>query len=134
MKKIYSINEAEVKLPGVSVGEFFLVLLHSATVTHILHLQSNNYAEHKALQKFYESIVDLTDSLIEAWQGRNEKIAEYPDAYLGPKLSPLDELRGLSNYIDDNRSIVGNESELQNLVDEIQTLVDSTVYRLAFLK
>jgi hypothetical protein len=132
MKKVYSISEAS--MPNLTAGEFFLTLLHSATITHILHLQSTSYAEHKALQKFYEEIVDLTDSLIEAWQGRNETLATYPDTYLGPKLPALDELRGLSNYIDDNRTIVGSESELQNLVDEIQSLVDSTVYKLAFLK
>ena len=132
MKQIYSIKESV--MLNTTTGDFFLKLLHSATITHILHLQSSSYSEHKALQKFYEGIVDLTDSLIEAWQGRNETLATYPDTYMGPKLSALDELRGLSNYIDDNRAIVGSESEIQNLVDEIQALVDSTVYKLAFLK
>lgn len=131
MKTVFSINEAI--LPSITVGDFFIKLLHSGTIAHIQHLQTKSYAEHKALESFYTEIIDLTDDLIEAWQGRNEKIATYPETYLGPKMSPLDELRGLSNFIDDNRSVVGSETELQNIVDEIQSLVDSTVYKLAFL-
>ena len=109
-----------------------LTLLHSATNTHILHLQSRSYSEHQALGSFYEEIVELTDSLIEAYQGKNG-LVEYPFEYTKP-MSALLELTNLSKYVAVNRAIVGSDSELQNMVDEIASLIDSTIYKLTFLK
>jgi hypothetical protein len=46
----------------------------------------------------------------------------------------LDELKALSAYVQANRSVVGADSELQNMVDEVLALIDSTIYKLTFLK
>lgn len=127
MKQIFSIKEEK-----LSVGSFMLTLLHSATNTHILHLQSSSYSEHQTLGAFYDSIVELTDGLIEAYQGKNG-IVVYPFEYTKP-MSALLELKNLSKYVAVNRSVVGTDSELQNIVDEIVTLIDSTIYKLTFLK
>lgn len=129
MKTVFSIKEAQ-----VSVGEFFIKLLHSATNTHILHLQSRNYSEHKALGKFYEEIVELTDGLIESYQGRKGVLVDYPNTYDPPKQTGLDEILELASFIDANRSVLGTESELQNEVDSIRSLVDSTIYKLIYLR
>ena len=135
MKQTFKIVEgATFKELPIEVGDFFLKLLHSVTNAHILHLQSRSYSQHKALQKFYESIGDLTDSLIEAWQGKNSQIANYPNSYFSPMNLPLMELQGLSQFVQTNRSVVGIDSELQNLIDDIQQLIDSTIYKLTFLE
>jgi hypothetical protein len=42
------------------------ILLHSQTQAHTFHLQSTSYAEHKALQKYYEGIDGLVDTIVEA--------------------------------------------------------------------
>ena len=39
-----------------SIQEFVMCLLHAQTNTHILHLQSRSYSEHKALQGLYEGL------------------------------------------------------------------------------
>ena len=52
-------------------------LLHSQTQVHVFHLQTGSYAEHKALQNYYEGIDDLMDSLIESYQGTNGIVEEY---------------------------------------------------------
>ena len=49
------------------VGIFFL----ARDVTHSVHLNTRSYSKHKALQKFYENIIDLADSFAEAYQGRH---------------------------------------------------------------
>jgi hypothetical protein len=49
------------------VGLFFL----ARDVTHSVHLNTRSYSKHKALQKFYEGIIDLADSFAEAYQGRH---------------------------------------------------------------
>ena len=135
MKQTFKIVEGSmVKELPIEIGDFFLKLLHSVTNTHILHLQSNSYAKHKALQKFYESIGDSTDSLIEAWQGKNSQLANYPNSYTPPMMDALSELQDLSQFVQTNRLVVGTDSELQNIIDEIQQLIDSTIYKLTFLK
>lgn len=133
MKKVFSIKESQLKEAEVTVGDFFLTLLHSATNTHILHLQTRSYSEHMALGAFYDEIVELTDGLIEAWQGKNRQLATYPNTYYPPIDSANKELLALSEYVQANRGVVGADSELQNMVDGIQDLIDSTIYKLTFL-
>jgi hypothetical protein len=128
MKQTFSINEAQ-----ITVGSFFLTLLHAATNTHILHLQSRSYSEHQALGSFYEELVELTDGLIESCQGKRG-IVQYPVEYTKPADTGLLELTNLSAYITVNRLVIGNDSELQNEVDTIMNLINSTIYKLTFLK
>ena len=59
-------------------GEFVGMLLQSAVQTHVFHLMSSSYAQHKALGKFYEEIPDLVDSIAEILQGQEGKITSYP--------------------------------------------------------
>jgi len=133
MKKVFSIHEAEVVLPSVTIGEFFLKLLHAATNGHILHLQTKSYSEHKALQKYYESLPDLVDSIIEEWQGAYQEIVEYPTTYQAPNSDALTEVMAVRDFLVKNRAVVGDYSSIQNSVDNLMSLLDSTIYRLTFL-
>jgi hypothetical protein len=127
-------NIVEIKETPLSIGEYFLSLLHSATNTHLLHLQSRSFSQHMALGTYYEEVVELIDSLIEAYQGKNQIIVQYPNIYYPPVDDALTELINISTYVIKNRAIVGNDTELQNITDEIQQLIDSTIYKLTFLK
>jgi hypothetical protein len=114
------------------VGELILTLLHSATNTHILHWQTKSYAEHKALGTFYEELPELVDSLVEAIQGRYDTTIEFSATYHVPASTGKRELHDLSEYFEEKRQILPQDSEIQNLADEIQQLIDSTLYLLRF--
>jgi hypothetical protein len=116
-----------------TVQEFVLCLLHAVTNTHILHLQSKSYSEHMALGSFYEELDDLTDSYVEAYQGKYGLIMDYPAKYELPT-PPIEYLVGLNDYVYQARSSLKQDSELQNITDEIVALIDSTLYKLQFLK
>jgi hypothetical protein len=133
MKKVYSIHEAQMEVPTVTIGEFFLKLLHAATNGHILHLQTKSYSEHKALQKYYEQLPDLVDSIIEEWQGAYQKIVEYPATYETPNMDALQEVMAVRDFLVKNRAVVGDYTSIQNSVDNLMSLLDSTVYKLTFL-
>jgi len=133
MKKVFSIHEAQMEVPTVTLGEFFLKLLHAATNGHILHLQTKSYSEHKALQKYYEGLPDLVDSIIEEWQGAYQVIVEYPATYEAPNPDPLTEVMAIRDFLVKNRAVVGDYSSIQNSVDNLMSLLDSTIYRLTFL-
>ena len=132
MKQTFKV--VEIKETQVKIGEYFLTLFHGATNTHLLHLQSRSYSQHQALGIYYDAVVDLIDSLIEAYQGKNQTIVEYPNTYMPPANDALTELKNISAYVQANRGVVGSDTELQNISDEIQALIDSTIYKLTFLK
>ena len=113
------------------VGMFFL----ARDVTHSVHLNTRSYAKHKALQKFYENIIDLADNFAEAYQGRNGMIGAIT-LQSSKKTANVtefleDQLEDIEKYRYD---ICGkDDSALQNLIDEIIGLYLSTLYRLKFL-
>lgn len=118
------------------MGEFILTLLHAATNAHILHLRSKSFSEHMALGEFYQALPDLVDAVVEATQGRTGQLIDYPVMYYAPEETGLSELEMLKSYVDENRHNEGipQDSEIQNLIDEIASQIDSTLYKLRFLK
>jgi len=118
----------------VTTGAFIMCLLHGVTNAHILHLQSQSYAQHKALGSFYEDLGDLVDSVVEQWQGLNGKLISYPVEYRPPQQTPKAELEYMLGYVADYRAVMGSDSAIQNAIDEIAALMQSTLYKLTFLK
>lgn len=114
-------------------AELIITLMHAQTNTHILHLQTRSYAEHKALQGFYEGIDDLVDSFAEAYQGKYGIIEDYPVEYTGPT-APIEYMVTLLEYVATTRAELPEDTELQNILDEITALIDTTLYKLRFLK
>lgn len=115
------------------MAEFVATLLHSGTVAHFMHWATDSYAEHKALQKYYEAIPDLADQLAEAYMGRNEQLKQFPEEFHSAK-NPIKYFETLREFVDEERDGLPSETEIQNLVDEIAQLIDSTLYKLRFLK
>jgi hypothetical protein len=115
------------------MATFALTLLHSGTNAHILHLQTDSYAKHKALGHYYEDIIEKVDDLIEAYQGIAGIITQYPNMYHPPK-EPVAYLESLQKFVAESRESLPQETEIQNIVDEIAQLIDSTLYKLRRFK
>jgi hypothetical protein len=116
--------------------EIVCKLLHSQTQVHVFHLQTTSYSEHKALQKFYEGIDALVDGLVESYQGKHGLIKNYKTFDMSDYKSNgqlLSYFKDLLKIISDNRDSV-KESYLQNQIDTVEELINSTVYKLKFLK
>lgn len=117
------------------IGKLIMKCFHARTTAHVLHLKTRSYATHKALNEFYDEIVELTDSLAEAYQGAYGLIEDYDVAYK-PVDDPMKLIDGLAEWIETNRFECCDESEttFQNIIDEILALCYSTAYKLRFLK
>jgi len=117
------------------VMQFVMCLLHSVTNGHILHLTTTSYAEHKALQGYYTKVDDLVDEFIEAFQGKYGLLHDFTADYELPG-TPVEYLTYLKDEVATLRKEerFPQDSELQNNVDEIAQLIDSTLYKLRFLK
>jgi len=114
--------------------QFIGLLFASRDYAHKAHLATESYAQHKALNKFYEGIIDLADSFSEAWMGRNLiKLGEIPNI-TPPKGEPLTVMKRFLEVVEDTRDFVGDDSCLNNIIDEIVGLYLSTIYKLKFLK
>ena len=113
------------------VAEFVATLFHAGTITHFQHLQTTEYATHKALGKFYPMIVNLADSLAESCQGRcDTRMKKFPDERHDPNDTPHEYLAQLKGFVPEAREEIPQDSELQNIVDEIADLINSTLYLL----
>ena len=112
---------------------FVSVLFHSGTNAHFMHLQTKSYSEHKALGRYYEAVIDLADLWAEAYQGCYQVIDTYPSDFHIAKV-PLIYIEKIKNFVDAIRKLLPDDNQLQNIIDEIVELLDSTCYKLKNLK
>lgn len=111
-------------------------LFEARQVAHNVHLQTKSYSEHKALNGFYEDVLDLTDSLVESYQGQYGILTGYEKQI---QIEPVNEM---VNYLEDCAKIFilgrdgmkDSDSHLKNIMDEIVSLTYSTLYKLKNLK
>jgi len=114
-------------------SDFISKLLHGVTAAHMLHLMAKgkgSYAAHKALGSLYEGLEELADSLAEECMGVHGIIDSFPSEKFSAPKDALGFVEELYRYVSNNRSQVGSESHLQNTVDEILSLIASTMYKL----
>ena len=116
-----------------NVALFAATLLHSATNTHFFHWSTDSYAKHIALAEYYDGIIDLTDTFAESYMGKYGKLTSFPSAYHQPK-DPIRYMESLQKFVAEARKDLPQDSELQNIIDEIADLINTTTYKLKFLK
>ena len=110
------------------------LLLSSRDYAHKAHWKTTNYATHKTLNEFYDNILDLTDSLMEKYQGRTGQRYEVPnleekETYAA---SPVYVLTKHLKWIEDARykTIPKEDTAMQNILDEIVAQYLETLYLL----
>lgn len=116
-----------------NAADFVSVLFHAGTNAHFMHLQTKSYAAHKALGSFYEDIIDLADRWAESYQGVYSVIQSYPSEF-HLATEPVKYMTSLKNFVDTIRKVLPDDTEIQNIIDEICELIDSTSYKLKNLK
>ncbi len=116
--------------------EMMSLLLHSQTQVHTFHLQCKSNAEHKALQKYYEGIDGLVDTLVESYQGKYSILKGY-------KQYPIDDYKDTTTTVNYFKELCDKVMELrdcckdswiQNQIDNVCELINSTLYKLRYLK
>lgn len=116
------------------IQQFIGLLFASRDYAHKAHLNTDSYAQHMALNAFYDEIVELADDLAETWMGRNlTQVGDIPSINV-PKGEPLTVFKRLLEVVQDSRDFVSQDTVLSNIMDEIEALYSSTIYKLKFLK
>jgi hypothetical protein len=114
-------------------------LMNARTSIHKLHLKvtgEGSFAAHKALNELYDALPDHADTLVEGYQGAAEKILSYKE--VAPRT--LDTVADGVNYLRDIYAMVNKlqgmlpYSEIVNNLDLVKDSINSTKYKLLFLK
>lgn len=110
-------------------NKFIGALFQSRDMMHITHLQTTSFAEHKALNSYYDGILDLIDSFTEKYFGRNGRIdIVIPES---KKMDAVSHLKDMQKMIEAERD--NYSSDLQNIMDEMIGLVNETLYLLTLV-
>ena len=121
------------------IGQLVATMFLSREMAHRAHLAvtgTGSFAKHSALGEFYPAIIEIADSITEAYQGRHSLIEiphlDAPDDYtdiiniLELHLEDIEEMR--YNAVDKK------DSAIQNLIDEAVGTYLSALYKLKNLK
>lgn len=113
-------------------------LLHSSQIK-LLHWQTKSYAEHKALDKLFNGIIDFQDDLVEVIMGKygrptlegnmaNLSLYNYADCECLEAIKKIKDC-----YCKDCKGYFTAEEdpEILNILDEIIALLDKTMYLLS---
>ena len=114
-------------------GKLIALLLLSRDTAHKQHWATTEYATHKTLNEFYDAILELTDSLMEKYQGRNGRV-EVPtlDEKETYTSAPAEVFKKHLDWIEKARYDIVPKSDtaLQNIIDEIVGQYLETLYLL----
>lgn len=118
------------------MNEFIATLFLTRELAHRYHLSTKSYSQHKALQNFYEDLLDLTDDLAEMTQGAHGMldipVLTEKTSYKEPLYCIADKLK----YVETNRykAYSQKDTALQNKIDEIVEVFLRAIYKLENLK
>lgn len=120
------------------VAKFVSTLLNSRQQSQVYHWQAvgeGSNAAHLTLAAYYDAIIDLVDGLVESIQGRNGIIRGYDLSFsVKEDNSPLRYFQALVKYVEVVRQRLPQDSYVQNQVDEIVSLIETTKYKLENLR
>lgn len=120
-----------------AASEFIATLLHGVTMAHMHHLMVTGqgaYAAHVALGELYEGLQAKTDELAECVMGCENIGLAFTGGSFTLGADPLADVNRLYEYVEANKMIVGYEPHVQNVVDEICTVIARALYKLRRLQ
>jgi hypothetical protein len=123
--------------PKYKYETVFKNILQNISQAKLLHWQTSKYAQHKALDELFDSLIDLGDGLAESIMGKygrphlsEENLCLRLFNYNNNLSYFMDEL--YMCYRNDCRGLFdeNKDSELLNIIDEIISLIDKIKYLL----
>jgi len=126
---------------GSNPAKFFSKLFESREMAHIYHLQVNgdmgSHAKHTALGDYYDGVLELIDSIIEAFQGQYGIVEEYDviDTSETRSKDTIEYFNELARFIKEERKCINLEdTHLHSIIDDIVVLIYQTLYKLKYTK
>lgn len=139
MKQDFEKKPEEVKENNIS--KFISKLLESREMAQVYHWtvkgdEGSNDA-HKALEEYYEGVIDFIDQIVEVYSGQYGLIEGYDiiDTNISKEKEKINYFEEVVNFVKSERKCINTEdTHLHNIVDEIIALIYRTIYKLKFNK
>lgn len=135
------VEKPEILGEGSNPGKLFSKLFESREMAHIYHLQVNgdmgSHAKHTALGEYYDGVLGLIDSIIEAFQGQYGIVEEYDviDTSETRSKDTIEYFNELARFIKEERKCINLEdTHLHSIIDDIVVLIYQTLYKLKYTK
>lgn len=99
---------------------------------HFSHLNTTSYSEHKALNNFYETWLDLADKFIETYQGKHGRIQGLCEIQFATDVNVKEYLLHVMVFLNQDIVTLCDEfdSDLDNIIADMKQLVNQTMYML----
>jgi hypothetical protein len=137
VEQVENPSEGMENTPMDNFADFVSYLKSAFDQSVVWHHQTNVYSMHKALNSFYDGILDLTDGLVESVSGIYGRPVDYaivqPVNYQNPE-QVMAYFQACYAEIQQDRLNIYQETWIQNQVDEIATLFAETLYLLSLNK
>ena len=129
----------ELPNPTQVMASFISTLMSSRTQAHIFHWRCKGVGAgwmHTALGEYYDGIIDLVDSLVESVQGRYGLLEGFKGEgqFMEDTSKVIPYFEALCMYVEKNRVSLPQDSYIQNQIDEIVALIETTKYKLINLQ
>lgn len=111
--------------------EFCLQCMRMYANVHLWHLQTGSYAEHEALEEYYQNLFEHTDSFIEAAVANNGALS--CDTSFNLELLPygemVEEIEAFKKHVLAQKEQLSEEG-MVNILDDVLTETDEVLYKL----
>jgi len=122
------------------IGQLVATMFLSREMAHRAHLAATgtgSFSKHSALGEFYPAVIEIADSITEAYQGRHYSLIEIP--YLDAPEDYNDIIKILEKHLEDIEglryaAVDKKDTAIQNLIDEAVGIYLSALYKLKNLK
>ena len=117
---------------NMAANRYVGMLLNSREQAHSFHLMTSSFAQHKALQAYYEGIVPLLDSWAEAYMGKYGRLRRITmnKRFMRDPRKAKDYFKNLLSRVKAVKLPKG-DTYLKNIQDEVVALIRQTIYMLS---
>lgn len=102
--------------------------------SHLTHWRTKSYAQHVALNDFYDAVLDALDTLVEGHQGAFELVGDVPSSTVkvdGAVKTIIKRLEEDLVWINDNRAkITEGLPSLDNMLQDMEGVYLKALYKL----
>ncbi len=129
----------ELPNPTQVMASFVSTLMSSRTQAHIFHWRCKGVGAgwmHTALGEYYDGIVGILDKLVESVQGRYGLLEGYKcdGQFMEDTSKVIQYFEALCMYVEKNRGSLPQDSYIQNQIDTVVELIETTKYKLINLQ
>lgn len=101
---------------------------------HLAHWATNSYAQHVALDDFYNSVIDKVDTIVEAYQGYFGLIGKVEQIVFDVNDIATKIADEAQTIVSSRAEISNGNAAIENLIDELTEVYFKTFYKLCNLR